>query len=49
MSFWSCECIGPQEGEQYCPCVLAIYAEEQKAYEQNMQELSDLQQELEME
>ena len=49
-SFWSCECIGPQEGQEYCPCVLEMYTKEQqfrKSYEAIMQELSDLQQEIE--
>lgn len=22
MSNWTCECIGPQEGQKYCPCML---------------------------
>lgn len=48
MAFWTCECIGPQEGEKYCPCVIAMYAEKQKSYEENMQELSNLQQELDI-
>lgn len=47
MSFWSCECIGPQEGEQYCPCVIAMYAEKkERSYEDIMQELAALTQEL---
>jgi len=47
MSFWSCECIGPQEGEEHCPCVIKMYAEKQeRSYEDIMQELADLTQEL---